>query len=179
MDWIFVSLDKEIYAEILFNTGLRPVMVGFSTVFPDQAMISTRYPFGENVATPHFMSRFASQSIENAWNYHRQQVSNWKALHGTPLLIRSTKDVMNASEVWKSRYRRLDTRNALRLSLLLLVLLIGLVIATAGFALASLNGTLEWMAVWGAFGLVSGLIMTFGSRWVQKRLSNPPHAVDA
>jgi hypothetical protein len=178
-NWIFVSSDREVYAEVLFNNALHPVLVSFNTLFPDQAMISTRYPFGENVVTPHFMSRFASQSIENAWNYHRQQVNEWKVLHGTSVPIRTTQDVMKASEVWKTRYRRLDTGNALRLSLLLLVLLTGLVVATAGFALASLNGTLEGMAVWGAFGLVTGLVMTFGSKWVQKRLSNPPHAIDA
>jgi hypothetical protein len=177
--WIFISSDKEVYAEVLFNNALRPVLVSLNTLFPNQAMISTRYPFGEYVITPQFMSRFASQSIENAWNYHRQQVANWQALHGPPLPMRNVQDVINAGEVWKTRYRRLDTQNALRLSLLLLVLLIAFVAATAGFAISALNATLAGMAVWGAFGFVTGLGMIFGSNWVKNRLNNPLHAVDA
>jgi hypothetical protein len=177
--WIFISSDKEVYAEVLFNDPLRPMLISLNTLFPDQAMISTRYPFGENVVTPFFISRFASKSIENAWNYHRQQVNEWKSLHGTPLPMRTTQDVIEANEIWKTRYRRLDTRNSFRLSMLLLVLLVSLMIATAGFAISSLRGSLEGMAVWGAFGFVSGLVMTFGSNWVKKRLSNPPNAIDS
>jgi hypothetical protein len=179
-EWLYAIQDGRIYAEVA-PLGLKnkPAITGFYTRFPDDAMIITNYPVGENIVTPNFQSRFAAYSLEAAYEHHVQQITRWEKVHGAPVIVRTVSEILQSDDVYRQLHRRRNHRR------LLIIQSISLVIALASFITASMvlvstrtdNASFQTVS-WLAFFAIIPIELVAGAR-IEDQVNKPPGAVDA
>jgi hypothetical protein len=176
--WIYLLPGGEGYAAVLFAFQ-KPFMMTFTTMFPDQSMVVTRYPAGEHITTPRFVSRFARGSIEAAWESHRKQVEAWKGVKGKPVVLRSMQEVVDMDEVYVRHYLSRETSRARRLNFSEAALYLALALTSLGTLIASSLVAWEGMAVFIVLEIGAGLLLWWGHRRIRAAFAMPPGAVDA
>ena len=111
-EWLYRSTDGHVYVEVVSINKLNPLLLQFMTIFADDAMIITGYPYGENIITPNFQSRFATTSIEAAHRFHLEQIAAWQRTHGDVQPVLSVADVLKTDYMYHLRYRRQQFRRS-------------------------------------------------------------------
>lgn len=177
-EWVYRSEDGTIYAGTVKISDTEPAMVQFASIFPNKAMLITRYPKGERILTPTYQSRFAAHSMETALEYHRWKVEQWRSLHGDPLLTRKLEDTQRYDNVFRDRYRRRDNQ---RLTTMFAILS-GLHLLTAlSFAWGALmvTGHTASVSLVPTVSFLGSLFLTWVvTKHVSDETSNPARAVD-
>lgn len=178
LEWLYVSPDTYTYAELVQVNPKQPVLVQFSTRFPDDAMLITRYPLGERITLPNYQSRFAASSVEAAYSFHRDSIEAWLPQHGTPLPASTYDEITQHDEVFLRLHRRRDSQRMFRVYLASVAL--WLVIGTAGLvhAVLSYSEARQVSVSWSLLG-VTAIIVVLISQWMMRSIQNPPGAVDA
>jgi hypothetical protein len=94
---IFVSKNKKVFAEL---TESRIVL--FNSVFPDDAVMETGFPVGENFNSKNFRSHTVTADIGQAYKHQLAQVEAFQKAHGTPRKIQTMKAYLD----WETMYRK-------------------------------------------------------------------------
>jgi hypothetical protein len=102
---IFISKDKRVFAEL---TESRIVL--FTTVFPDDGVVETGVPVGENFTTRNFRSHTITTDIEQAYNHQLQQIKGFRKPHGVPRKITTMPDYL----AWDGMYRKKHVSRKMR-----------------------------------------------------------------
>lgn len=102
--WLFVDAGNTTTVEAV-PVG-KPPMVGFQTVYADEAVVETIYPMGERIDDPHYRSHTVTASIEAAYRHHAKQAADFATAHGAPQRIESMADAMHWDAVFRRRYAR-------------------------------------------------------------------------
>jgi hypothetical protein len=102
---IFISKDKRVFAEL---TEGRIVL--FTTVFPDDAVVETGFPVGENFRTKNFQSRTITTDLEQAYNHQLGQIKGFRKPHGIPRKIATMPDYL----AWDVMYRQRHVARKMR-----------------------------------------------------------------
>jgi hypothetical protein len=177
-EWVYVSESGRIYVEIVYDI-FGPVFLQFMSCFPDDAMVITRYPHGENIATVDFISRFARGSIDAALHFHKEQLKEWEDLHGTPNTVQTMDDVLRYDEIFRDNYRKRDTRRIIRLSnRLLLLTLAAAAVYTFSFLYVVTGGRGMVILAAAIVGLLLFRQLLQAARYSQESHLNPPGALD-
>ena len=175
-EWIYGSPMTFIYAEVVTFQPEFAILVQFATYFPDDALIVTRYPLGENIDTPMFHSHYAEKDVAYAWAYHVDLVNRAKATHGEPLAVLKFDQALEYEKIYNERYSLRDQRRLFRGQLAAAVfVLIG------GSGMISLLGSYvvardQFFLVF-IYMLIVSVVGTVGITQAQKRLQ-PSGAVD-
>jgi hypothetical protein len=175
--WLFVASEGDAYTEVVFDF-VKPFLLGFSTMFPDQSIICTRYPVGENIVTEQFISRFARHSVGVAWYSHRQQIANWKATKGDPVPIRTAADITAVDEVFVARYQGRDRRRLLRISLSGLAFWLVIAVTNVGVLVSSITRNWNTIPIFVTLAAGAGIIVFVGGLWIGSQAMNSPQAID-
>ncbi|MBN2084550.1 MAG: hypothetical protein JW748_04945 [Anaerolineales bacterium] len=93
---IYVSADKRIFAEL---TESRIVL--FTSVFPDDTVVETGFPVGENFNTKVFRSHTVTTGIEQAHQHQLREIKAYRRPHGIPRKIETMEDY----RAWEAMYR--------------------------------------------------------------------------
>jgi hypothetical protein len=180
--WTFLHESGETYVELVeFKQGQHQVLTGFLTWFPDEAYLETMYPVGENISEDSYSSHFASRTVENAYEYHRSQIENWRSTHGKPAIIKSLDDIAAWEKVLNRRYRIRKYRRITIAALLQFAVLLSCgtaliylaAILSERYRLRALEITPSPLLVFALIGLPLVAIYI-----VNRILLNPPGAVD-
>jgi hypothetical protein len=97
--WIFISPDKSTTAELVVAA---PILLSFTTIYNDTAVVETGFPVGERIETPYYKSHTIKSSIEKAYNHQVQQMTNSTKAHGAPCRIENMHDYL----YWDVVYRK-------------------------------------------------------------------------
>jgi hypothetical protein len=125
--WLFLDESGTTCADIVEvgDVDAKP-MLAFWTTFNDTATVETGYPAGERIDTPDFRSHTIPSSVEDAYQHHLQQVTDFGTYHGAPIQIRNMDDCLQQDAVYYERHARRELR---RLFLASLVNAIGCIYA--------------------------------------------------
>ena len=96
---MFISADKKVFAEL---TETESNIVVFTSVFPDDAVVETGFPVGENIETAGFRSHTITTDLEKACLHQVQQVEAFGKVHGVPRKINNMQEYL----VWDAMYRK-------------------------------------------------------------------------
>ncbi len=167
---LYTAENYEAYAEVTQISAMN--LVGFFTLFPDNALIMTTYPYGENIQTPMFHQRYAANSLDAAYYHHMKQVERWRELHGNPILLQNADEIHAAEGVYRQHHRRRHFRR-----------LIAQQLASAATFLSILVGA--WAFLWQPLTNVMNnwspllyLVLFFGFAILSQWLSKFPESVD-
>lgn len=94
---LFMSKNKKVFAEL---TESRIVL--FNSVFPDDAVVETGFPVGENFNSRNFQSHTITTDIEQAYKHQLKLIEAFQKTHGTPRKIQT----MQAYLDWEAMYRK-------------------------------------------------------------------------
>jgi hypothetical protein len=139
-EWIYGAPVPFVYAEVVTFHPNFSSFVQFSTRFPDDALIVTRYPMGENIDTPFFHSHYADQRVDYAWAYHVDLVNREKAMHGEPLSVNRFDDALEHDKLYARLYALRDQSRLVRANLVAAIFTLiggsGLISLLAAYAIA-------------------------------------------
>jgi hypothetical protein len=102
--WVLVNPDNTIHAEAIFDR------VSFSTCFRDDVFVVTDYPSGERINTARYASYTIVTNINDALNYHREQVDRFMVKYGSPHGISSMADYLRWEVVGRVNYGRMKLK---------------------------------------------------------------------
>ncbi|MGB7537684.1 MAG: hypothetical protein WBM17_04025 [Anaerolineales bacterium] len=102
---LFISKDKRVFAEL---TESRILL--FTTVFPDDGVVETGFPVGENFNTRNFQSHTVTTDIEQAYNHQLQQIKAFRKPHGVPRKITTMPEYL----AWDAMYRKKHVARKMR-----------------------------------------------------------------
>lgn len=168
--WTYTNEEGTIWAETMQD----PHLTQYASLFSDDAIVITRIPFGENIDTPMYHSRFAKRNLEAAYQYHLQMVKERGPEHGALYRAHKREDLEHYETIFREKYRTLDFRSlTIELGIQMAVgfLAIGLLLLqatlTAFFprqvAAGGITDFLFWIAL--TLGVVSTFIPTWGHQY--------------
>jgi hypothetical protein len=96
--WILVNSENFVQAETIYNR------VSFSTFFNDNVLVVTDYPSGEHIETPSYQSHTITSAVNDAFNYHLQQVDKFKTKYGSPQSISNMVDYSHWEAMGRVNY---------------------------------------------------------------------------
>jgi len=108
--WVLVDHEGTTQAEII--AAGHAVALLFVTAFDDETFVETAFPWGEQIEEPSFCSRTVTSSTEEAYRYHRRQVAEWRAEHGTPQPIVDMTGFLRWDTLYRERYSRRKMQRA-------------------------------------------------------------------
>lgn len=122
-EWIFISADRQVVAGLLPDRmRVGGFLAGFQTIFPDYAWLLTFYPTGFprdiTITRPDFRFRHNHSSVQDAYNSHRAELSDFAQQHGTPALLPTMADYLAFAPIFRERYMGLILQWPLRLTML-------------------------------------------------------------
>jgi hypothetical protein len=125
---LFLSADRRTFAEL---TDAQIVL--FVSVFPDDAVVETGFPVGENINARNFRSHTVTAGLEQAHRHHAAQIGAFAGEHGAPRPVGTMQDYLE----WDAMYRRRHVGRKMRRHTLfalaqLLTLLYGVLALAAG-----------------------------------------------
>jgi hypothetical protein len=177
-EWVYVSQSGTIYVEVVYTLSAS-VLLQFMSCFPDDAILITRYPQGETVITPNYVSRFARNSIDAALNFHKQQLKEWKEQHGEPLIVKTIDDALQYDEIFRIKYRKLDTMRIIKLNNRLLFLTISaFIIFSFSFFFILSGGKGIVILATSTVGLILLSKMIEAAKYTQENILYPSGAVE-
>jgi len=177
--WIYVDTSMITQAEIVeINPGTY-----FTSVFADGSVVETGFPEGEDIITPDFLSQTITTSVDDAYDYHLQNVAEFQAARNTPQLIKSMEDYLYWDGIYRERHSRRKMRRVFHMDLAqALALLYGIVVSIIVWQLWQHRAPVpQWVTDWdrGLFlllapalivSLLSSLYRIIGSRRNRKRV---------
>jgi hypothetical protein len=104
---IFLSEDGTVFAEL---AETQRGLVVFTTVFPDEAVMETGFPVGENIATRNFRSHTITKDLGRAYRHQLEQAEAFGKTHGAPRKVASMRDYLD----WDAMYRRRYVKRKMR-----------------------------------------------------------------
>ena len=99
--WIFISPNALVQAVV---TEIAPQMVTFSTIYDDNAVVETGFPFGENIDTPYYRSHTVTSDLEKAYARHTDNVSEFNKNHGVPRKLEFVEDYLSWDTLFREQY---------------------------------------------------------------------------
>lgn len=110
--------------------------VSFSTIFENNIIVETDFPYGEIVDTPHYQSHTITTSIKDALQYHQQQTNKFSQTYGSPRPTKDMVDYFQWETIARKDYSFLKFRKHLWLSIIRLITFIYGVIIITGLPIA-------------------------------------------
>jgi hypothetical protein len=174
--WIYLHPNGTVYAELIeFGNGAA----AFGTWYPDNAYLHTAFPIGENIQRPDLHFRFAKDSVETAYHYHREQMNRWAAEHGQPVTFTNLREIMAYSKIYHERYRKRTMARTKRLGAINLGICLVLGVDMLVMAAQSLS---DPPVIATAFGILFHAALLAGSvglgLYVERQLKSPPGAIE-
>jgi hypothetical protein len=111
---IYISVEKRIIAE-LAETGNLAV---FYSVFPDNAVVETGHPIGENFDARDFRSHTVVGGLEQAYRHQVEQVEDFASGHGAPRVVATMAEYLDLEAMYRGRHVARKMRRHTRLALL-------------------------------------------------------------
>jgi hypothetical protein len=173
---LFTAENYEAYAEVTQISSMN--LVGFFTLFPDNALIMTTYPYGENIQTPMFHQRYAANSLDAAYYHHMKQVERWRELHGTPVLLRNPAEIHAADAIYRQLHRRRHYHRLMAQQLTMALAFLALFPAGLLWFLPNSIFYDENSIFLSVPALILSLVLFFGLNVLAQRLLQFPESVD-
>jgi hypothetical protein len=130
---IFISADKLVFAEL---TEIKIKNSIFTTVYSDDAVVETGFPFGENIETAFFRSHTITTDLEKAYRHQVQQLDSFGKIHGAPRKIETMQDYLACDAMYRTQHASRKFRRITRLSILqILALVYGAAVLLAAIGL--------------------------------------------
>ncbi len=144
--WIFIDSTKTTQAEI---AEITPGAY-FTTVFTDGSLVETGYPQGENITAPNLLSHTVTTSVEDAFHLHVQNVQDFQARHGKPLMIQTMKEFLEWDKIYRTRYAKAKMLRVFLIDLAqVLALAYGLIVSLVVWILWQRHASVpQWVADW-------------------------------
>ena len=122
--FVLVNPEKTVQAQVT-SSG---TMVEFSSIFREDVLVVTDYPHGAHITRPTYQSRTIPTSLEEAYQYHLQQLEAYRQRFGPEQRIQTIADHLKWESMGRVRYGDIKLRrhlweNILGTSLVLFVLL--------------------------------------------------------
>jgi len=131
---IYASSDRTVFAELAETGGLAV----FYTVHPDDAVVETGFPLGENIHTRYFRSHTILGGLEQAYRHQTSQAEEFARIHGQPRRVAAIGEYLE----FESMYRRTHVARKMRRHTRLAVLEIAALIVGI---LALLAAVVYWL----------------------------------
>jgi hypothetical protein len=110
--------------------------VSLSTIFENNIIVETDFPYGETVDTPHYQSHTITTSIKDALQYHQQQTNKFRQTYGSPRPTQDMADYFQWESIARKNYSFLKFRRQLWFSIIRLITFIYGVIIITGLPIA-------------------------------------------
>jgi hypothetical protein len=157
----------------------------FTSVYADGSVVETGFPQGEDIKTKDFISQTVTTRIEDAYQVHLQNVSEFQANHGAPQTVRNMHDYLYWDGIYRTRHARRKMRRVFQVDLAqALALAYGIVVSLVVWMLWQRHAPMpQWITDWDrglfillapAFGVsvLSVVISLLGSRRNRKQARN-------
>jgi hypothetical protein len=105
--WTYINEEGTIWVQTAQDTH----MTQYTSLFSDDSMVITRTPFGENIDTLMYHSRFSKRDLDAAYQYHVKKVKEWEAEHGSFYRVRVREDLEHHEAIYRQKHRALDFRS--------------------------------------------------------------------